>query len=368
MQLYYFSNPIRSFLRIFILIFLTGCGSYQYSSIMTEDIYETIENVSPQTTQSTASTNTQSSYYQNAFSEKSNEYAAVNNENDVLFTDADEYTDSSVENDSTNNNYGPWGDNKTNVTINMIGGQSMYNLRGSRSNYPSWLMNYGYGYGNVFGYGVNSWGFGYDMYWTKPYWNNFHNGLFYPYWNNMGYGYGGYGYGYGGWPGNGWYGGYSFYNNYYRNNNTNVAYISGRRGSSNLTSRSNFSSRASNNNYTNQSSISDNMINSNLRDRTSRIETLNQTLVTKPSYYSKPSSSLNTSNSKPSNWRPSNSNSNSKPSYNNSNNNSKPSYNNSNSNSKPSNNSRPSFNSSSSSRSVNSSSSTSSRGGKGGGN
>ena len=287
MQLYYFSNPIRSFLRIFILIFLTGCGSYQYSSIMTEDIYESGENVNPQTAQNTAPTNAQSSYYQNAFSEKSNEYAAVNNENDVLFTDADEYTDSSVENDSTNNNYGPWGDNKTNVTINMIGGQSMYNLRGSRSNYPSWLMNYGYGYGNVFGYGLHSWGYGYDMYWTKPYWNNFHNGLFYPYWNSMGYGYG-YGYGYGGWPGNGWYGGYSFYNNYYRNNNTNVAYISGRRGSSNLTSRSNFSSRASNNNYTNQSSISDNMINSNLRDRTSRIETLNQTLVTKTSsYYSK---------------------------------------------------------------------------------
>ena len=371
MQLYYFSNPIRSFLRIFILIFLTGCGSYQYSSIMTEDIYESGENVNPQTAQNTAPTNAQSSYYQNAFSEKSNEYAAVNNENDVLFTDADEYTDSSVENDSTNNNYGPWGDNKTNVTINMIGGQSMYNLRGSRSNYPSWLMNYGYGYGNVFGYGVNSWGFGYDMYWARPFYQNLHNGLFFPYWN---YNMGGYGYGYGGWPGNGWYGGYSFYNNFYRNNNTNVAYISGRRGSSNLSSRSNFSSRVSNNNYTDQSSISDNMINSNLRDRTSRVEKLNQTLATKPSYYSNPSSSLNSSNSKPSNWRPSNSNSNSKPSYNNSNNNSKPSYNNSNNNSKPSynnssNNSKPSFNSSSSSsRGGNSSSSSSSRGGKGGGN
>ena len=365
MQLYYFSNPIRSFLRIFILIFLTGCGSYQYSSIMTEDIYETIENVSPQTTQSTASTNTQSSYYQNAFSEKSNEYAAVNNENDILFTDADDYTDSNVENDSTNTNYGPWGDNKTNVTINMLGGNALYSIRGSRSNYPAWLMNYGYGYGNVFGYGVNSWGYGYDMYWARPFYQNLHNGLFFPYWN---YNMGGYGYGYGGWQGYGWYGGYSYYNNFYRNNNNNVAYISGRRGSSNISNRSSFSSRASNNNYADQSSISDNMINSNLRDRTSRAEALNQTLATKPSYYNKPSSSLNTSNSKPSNWRPSNSNSNSKPRYNNSNNNSKPRYNNSNSNSKPSNNSRPSFNSSSSSRSGNSKSSTSSRGGKGGGN
>ena len=69
-----------------------------------------------------------------------------------------------------------------------------------------------------------------------------------------------------------------------------------------------------NTNYTVQSSISDNMINSNLRDRTSRVEKLNQTLATKPSYYSNPSNSLNSSNSKPSNWKPSNSNNNSKPS------------------------------------------------------
>jgi len=40
MQLYYFSNPIRSFLNIFILISLTACGSYQNSSVMTDDIYE----------------------------------------------------------------------------------------------------------------------------------------------------------------------------------------------------------------------------------------------------------------------------------------------------------------------------------------
>jgi hypothetical protein len=329
---------------------------------MTEDIYETKDNVSNNNVQNSETLKNQSFDFL-ALTEGMNYYSE--NENDVLFTDAEEYSDANIENDSTDVKYGPWGDKKTNVSINILGGYGIYSLRGSRSNYPAWLMNYGYGYGNVFGYGVNSWGFGYDMYWARPFYQNLHNGLFFPYWN---YNMGGYGYGYGGWPGNGWYGGYSFYNNYYRNNNTNVAYISGRRGSSNLSSRSNFSSRASNNNYTDQSSISDNMINSNLRDRTSRIETLNQTLVTKPSYYSKPSSSLNTSNSKPSNWRPSNSNSNSKPSYNNSNNNSKPSYNNSNSNSKPSNNSRPSFNSSSSSRSGNSSSSTSSRGGKGGGN
>jgi hypothetical protein len=225
----------------------------------------------------------------------------------------------------------------------------MYSLRGSRSNYPSWLMNSGYGYGNVFGYGLNSWGYGYDMYWTKPYWNNFHNGLFYPYWNSMGYGYGGYGYG-----GYGYGLGFFQSSSFYRN--TNVAYVSGRRGSTSLGSRSSsFSSRVSKNNYTGQSRISDNMINSNLRDRTSRVEKLNQTLATKPNY----NSNARPSNAKPSKWRPANSNNNSKPSYNNSKpiNNSKPSYN-----------SRPSMNSSSPSRGGNSSSSSSSRGGKIGGN
>ena len=149
--------------------------------------------------------------------------------------------------------------------------------------------------------------------------------------------------------------------------------MSGRRGSTSLGSRSSsFSSRVSKNNYTGQSRISDNMINSSLRDRTSRVEKLNQTLATKPNYNNNATSSARPSNAKPSKWRPANSNNNSKPSYNNSKpiNNSKPSYNNSKpiNNSKPSYNSRPSMNSSSPSRGGNSSSSSSSRGGKIGGN
>ena len=183
MQLYYFSNPIRSFLKIFILIFLTGCGSYQYSSNMTEDIYESDKVVTTQALEVKQLPNSQNTFYKNAFSEKSNEYAAINNENDVLFTEAEEYSDANIENDSTDVKYGPWGDKKTNVSINILGGYGIYSLRGSRSNYPAWLMNYGYGYGNVFGYGVNSWGFGYDMYWARPFYQNLHNGLFFPYWN-----------------------------------------------------------------------------------------------------------------------------------------------------------------------------------------
>ena len=363
MQLYYFSNPIRSFLKIFLLIFLTGCGSYQYSTVMSDDIYETNKvssvNEAEITVQNIESKKSQNLYYKNAFSEKSKEFSLISDENDILFTEAEQYSDANVENDSTNTKYGPWGENKTTYTINMLGGHSIYSIHGSRNNYPSWLWNNGYGYGNVFGYGLNSWGYGYDMFWTRPFHYNLHNGLFFPYWNNMGW----YGYGYntGGWPGS-WYGnGYYNHSNFYRN--SNIASISGRRGPSTLGGRSkSFSSRISKNNYTNQSKISDNMINSKLRDRTSRVEKLNETLTVKADYYAKPNSSSRST----SKWVPSNSRkprSNSRPSYNNSKpsyNNSKPSYNNSKPSYNNSNSSRPSYNNSSPSRS--SSSSSSSRG------
>ena len=365
MQLYCFSNPIRSFLNIFLLIFLSSCSSYQYSSVMTEDIYENNKlksvNKTENTVQNIETKKSQNLYYKNAFSEKSKEYELISNENDILFTEAEQYSDANIENDSSDVKYGPWGDNKTSVTINMLGGHSFNSIHGSRSNYPSWLWNNGYGYGNVFGYGLNSWGYGYDMFWARPFHYNLHNGLFFPFWNNMGWY--GYGYNYGGWPGS-WYGnGYYNYNNFY--SNTNVAYVSGRRSLSNLSGRSsNFSNRDSKNNYTNQSRISDKMINSSLRDRTSRVESLNKSVVAKPSYYKRPYASKPNSN-----WVPANSNkkpnsNDSKPSYNSKPNyNSKPSYN-----SAPSYNnsssSRPSYNSSSPSRSSNSSSPSRGKGGR----
>ena len=170
---------------------------------MTDDIYENGMVVTTQALEVQQLPNSQNTFYKNAFSEKSKEYELINNKNDILFTDAEQYSEANIENDSTDVKYGPWGDNKTNVTINMLGGHSFNSIHGSRSNYPSWLWNNGYGYGNVFGYGLNSWGYGYDMFWTRPFHYNLHNGLFFPFWNNMGwYGYGyNYGYNYGGWPG-----------------------------------------------------------------------------------------------------------------------------------------------------------------------
>jgi len=367
MQVYNFSIPVKSFLKLFILFIFTSCGTYQYSGNMNDDVYGESTTNTLDNTVETIVENPQNLYFQNAFSERSQQYQE-NQENDVLFTDAEQYSEITTENDSTNTSYGPWGESKSNVTINIIGSHSFASIHGSRRNYPSWLWNYGYGYGNVYGYGVQSWGFGYDMYWTKPYYHNFHNGLFFPFWNyNMGWNSYGYGYYGGGWSGYGWngYGGYPYYYNNFFRSNTNIAYVSGRRGSSNFGNRSssNFSSRVSNNN----SRISERIQNTNLRDRTSRVEKLNQTLRAKPNYYNKPSSNSKPNySSKPSRWQPSNSNNSSKPRNNY--NNSKPSYNSSPSynNSSSRGGSSPSFNSSSPSRG--SGGVSSGRSGKGGGN
>jgi gamma-glutamyltranspeptidase/glutathione hydrolase len=71
MQLYYFSNRIRPFLKIFILIFLTGCGSYQYSSVMTDDVYENNQvngnNVVENSIQNIETKKSQNLYYKNAY-------------------------------------------------------------------------------------------------------------------------------------------------------------------------------------------------------------------------------------------------------------------------------------------------------------
>ena len=91
MQLYYFSNLIRSFLNIFILISLTACGSYQNSSNMTDDIYENDKVKTTQVLEVQQLPNSQNTFYKNAFSEKSKEYELINNENDILFTDAEQY-------------------------------------------------------------------------------------------------------------------------------------------------------------------------------------------------------------------------------------------------------------------------------------
>ena len=343
----------------------TSCGSYQYSGYINDGIYESNEPAEEYAVVEKDSDNDKENneFYKRAFSEKALMYSE-NESSDQLFTDVDNYRTN--ENDSISENYGPWGEHKDSVVINI---HSYHNDRfWSRWRYPDWMWNYGYGYGNV-------WGYGYNNYWSRPF--SYYGGMYDPfnpfwgYYNSFYYGYG-YGYGYYSYwrPYNSWYN----YNPYGRNFNTPVSLINGRRGSSNA-----ISSRA--NNLTN-SNISDrfNRSSSNsLSDRLSRIDRINSSARVNPNYYNKPFNSAGSANSlsKPSNGQNNSYNNTSKPSSNYS----KPSSNYS----KPSNNysrpsnsgysspsySSPSYSPSSSSSSsrgggISSGSSSSSRGGKSG--
>jgi hypothetical protein len=75
---------------------------------MTEDIYENDKVKTTQVLEVHQLPNSQNTFYKNAFSEKSKEYELINNENDILFTDAEQYSDANIENDSTDVKYGPW--------------------------------------------------------------------------------------------------------------------------------------------------------------------------------------------------------------------------------------------------------------------
>ena len=351
------------YLSFFTMIFFS-CGSYQYSGYVNDGIYESNETVEQYASaqENTVDNKQNNEYYKSAFGEKVIAYTD-NESSDQLFTDVENYRSS--ENDSTST-YGPWGENKTSIIINI---HSHHNDGfWSRWRYPNWMWNYGYGYGNV-------WGYGYNNYWSRPYpyYGGMYN-MFNPFWGyyNTYYGYGyGYGYGYA----NMWgYGYNSWYNNYpYSQNwNTPVSLISGRRGSRNAISSRSLSS--------NNNGISDRFnrtASSSLNDRLNRIDRINSAARINRSYYNKPFSNGSSNNlSKPSSSsKPGSNYSNSKPSGNYSkpsgnNNYSRPSndYKPANSGYSPSNYSRPSYSPSSSSSSRGSSSSSSrggsSRGGK----
>lgn len=341
---------------------MTSCGSYQYSGYLNDGIYQANEPVEKNAIVEQENTDSKQNneYYKSSFNEMALAYSEAES-SDELFTDVENYR--SAENDSINENFGPWGENKNSVVINIHSNNN--DGFWSRWRYPNWMWNYGYGYGNV-------WGYGYNNYWTRPY--SYYGAMydpFNPFWGYYDSFYYGYGYGYNGYyP---WWRPYNSWNNnsYYngRNWNTPVSIISGRRGSRNAISlRSNSlvnSNIRGNFNRNNSRSLS---------ERLTRIDKINESARVNPNYYNKPfnSGSANSlskpgSSSKPKgNYsRPSNTNSRS------SNTNfSKPSSNNYRS-SGSSNYSRPSYSpsSSSSSRGGSGSSSrgsSSSRGGKSG--
>ena len=369
-KLYFLKKPIYF---LVILLFTFSCGSYQYSGYINDGIYQ--NDASTQTyalAESQEVDNKENNdYYKSAFNEKALMYSD-NETSDQLFTDVENYSTS--KNDSINEKYGPWGDYKDSVTINI----HSYHHDGfwSRWRYPNWMWNYGYGYGSL-----STWGYGYNNYWSRPF--PYFGGMydpFNPFWGYYDSFFFGYGYGYGhayGYP-YGYYPWWRPYNSWYNNNsygrfNTNVSLVSGRRNSRNI-----ISSRSNNLINTNIRDRFNRSNSSSLSDRLSRIDRINNAARVNPSMYNKPFNSNGSSNNltRPANNSNNNYN-NSKPSSNSysrpSNNYSRPSNNGYKPSSRPSSNSysRPSYSPSSSSSFSRggggmSSGASSSRGGKSG--
>ena len=195
-------------------MFITSCGSYQYSGYINDGIYQNdVSSQNYDVAESQKVNNKENNdYYKSAFNEKALMYSD-NESNDQLFTDVENYTTS--ENDTINQNYGPWGDYKDSVIINI----HSYHHDGfwSRWRYPNWMWNYGYGYGSL-----STWGYGYNNYWSRPF--PYYGGMYDPfnpfwgYYNSFYYGYG-FNYGYPYWlrPNNYWYNYYPYGRNHYNN-------------------------------------------------------------------------------------------------------------------------------------------------------
>ena len=278
---------------LIISLFITSCGSYQYSGFINDGIYQN-DNFSEKyavNENSEINDKENNDFYKSAFSDKLLLYSETEN-SDQLFTDVENYR--TTENDSLENNYGPWGDYKDSVVINI----HSYHNDGfwSRWRYPNWMWNYGFGYGSL-----NMWGYGYNNFWSRPfpYYGSMYDPFnpFWGYYDSFYYGYGyGYGYGYYPWwrPYNSWYN----YSPYGRDLNSNVSFISGRRNSRNMIS--NRSNNFSNTNISNRF----NRLNSNsLSERLSRIDRINSSARVNPNMYNKP---FNTSGSSNNLTRPTN--------------------------------------------------------------
>ena len=182
----YSKSKLPFYVALSFTFILASCGSYQYVGYDNDGIYGT-EDIA--TEQAVTSNNT--NYYKNYFAEKSQQLNIP--EEDIIFTDIDSYQGNYNENEDPNaiNSYSGWGDTNADVFVNY---------------YPS--------------LGFSNWWYS-PFYWNwyTPYWD-----WYTPYWgwgwgfNNYPY----YGYPYYGYP---YYGGHHYYNGY-----RNVAYNSGRRG------------------------------------------------------------------------------------------------------------------------------------------
>ncbi len=180
----YFKKSFSLILTLFSVLLFISCGTHNNNDYEADGIYSTEKAIIVEKDTS-AIDEDKSNYYKQYFKTKELTYKDVPEE-DAIFTDIDAYhTTESLDEDGyvvTEENdyeeeYGAWGNNCTEVSINVYG-------------------SYGYSpyyYGGYWGF---SYGWGYPYYgWGYPYYSY---GWGYPYYGyGWGYPFYGYGYGYG---------------------------------------------------------------------------------------------------------------------------------------------------------------------------
>lgn len=223
-------NKIKTFgIPIGAAFLLASCGTYQQSSYYGDGIYSSdreVVRVEKRNADAVPAQEGQGNQYEEYFGQRADQIGEIlDNE---VFTDIDGYT-SQDPNDSIpygdqadymaqNNTYlgNPgWGDNPTNLTINVYDNSWGYGgLYGFGWNYPYWGLGWNYPY-----YG---WGWGWHNPWRYNRWGWAWGGYYSPW------------YGYGSWGYPRYYGYYGYWSrpNYY-NNGRSYARMTGRRGYNN---------------------------------------------------------------------------------------------------------------------------------------
>lgn len=176
------------------IVLLSACGAHNNGYTDGDGIYTSEESVTTTYSEEKAQEVDKTNYYKQYFKSKNGTYDDLPEEG-AIFTDIEAYsTVDSLDEDGyivtkeveSTEDYGAWGSNSDNVTVNI------YNTGGYGYGYwhrPYW--NYGWGYYSNYWYNPY-WGFSYG--WGYPYYGGyycspFYGGYYYPY-SGHGYGYG----------------------------------------------------------------------------------------------------------------------------------------------------------------------------------
>ena len=222
-------NTLQLAFLALIGLLVSSCGSYQsvsdsdgiYTSDTTEVAVEEEE------------TTTKSNYYKQYFNTKSQELDDIPVEEDLVFTDIESYTTTETVDENGNivieepsyeeEQYGAWGSNSDNLTVNIYNTGGWGGFYGGLGWYRPW-WRWGYGYLPYWGGYYGGWGIGWGGFYNPWYCPPFYGGYYNPY-------YGGY------------YGGYGYATSYNRGR-SNHNYLRGnslRRGRSSVASRNSYS-------------------------------------------------------------------------------------------------------------------------------